>query len=155
MSTRGLMHTFGQGWVVSAAMVMGLVAAAALYRLAGADLSAALACGACIATAMVIGDGFVRIQHTNRRMDNELAKLFAVSQELTMEAQLAQQRLHDLASDFEKRVSSRNERLVSEFKVLEVLIRRLAEGIAPLVAAQPEPAAFAEAFGVVPARQLA
>lgn len=29
------------------------------------------------------------------------------------------------------------------------------QAIAPLVAAQPEPAAFAEAFGVVPARQLA
>lgn len=112
------------------ASVAGLVAAAILYRAFGVPLSTALVAGLLLVLALAHLDHKIRQARERSDMQDLIDHLTAVQDHLRSEHHAIRQGIVALAGDIEHKVSARNDRLVSEVKVLEVLIRRLAEGIA-------------------------
>lgn len=119
------------------AAVAGLVAAAIVYRVLGVPLSTSLVAGTLFALALAHLDAVRRQAQDRLRADEMAEHLSAVQDHLRGEHNAIRARMAMLAEEVEAKVSSRNERLVSEVKVLEVLIRRLAEGIATKAKAFP------------------
>jgi cyclic-di-GMP phosphodiesterase, flagellum assembly factor TipF len=119
------------------AAVAGLVAAAIVYRGLGVPLSTSLVAGLLFVLALAQLDSVFRQALDKRTMDEAIDHLSAVQEHLRAEHAAIRDRIATLALEIDNKVSTKNDRLVSEVKVLEVLIRRLAEGIATKAKAFP------------------
>jgi cyclic-di-GMP phosphodiesterase TipF (flagellum assembly factor) len=124
------MPRISHGVVIIFAAVAGLVAAAFIFRLIGAPLSTSLVAGALLTLALTHLDQTRRQNRARTQVQDTIDHLSAVQDYLRSEHAAIKQRMAALADEVDSKVSLRNDRLVSEVKVLEVLIRRLAEGIA-------------------------
>lgn len=124
------MPRLSPGVVSIFAAVAGLVAAAIIYRLFGVPLSTSLVAGALLVLALMHLDGLRRRSQERIHTQETIDHLSAVQEQLRDEHEALKHRIAIVAADIESKVSARSDRLVSEVKVLEVLIRRLAEGIA-------------------------
>lgn len=124
------MPRLSHGVVTIFAAVAGLVAAAIVFRVLGVPVSTALTAGALLTLAIVHLDAMRRRRHEYAQTQETIDHLSAVQEHLRAEHFAILERMSVLAQEVEAKVSSKNDRLVSEVKVLEVLIRRLAEGIA-------------------------
>jgi cyclic-di-GMP phosphodiesterase, flagellum assembly factor TipF len=124
------MPRLSHGVVMIFASVAGLVAAAFIYRAFGVPLSTSLVAGTLVVLAVAHLHSLRRQALERADAQDLIDHLSAVQDHLRGEHDMIRQRMAILADDVETKVSARNDRLVSEVKVLEVLIRRLAEGIA-------------------------
>jgi cyclic-di-GMP phosphodiesterase TipF (flagellum assembly factor) len=135
------------------ASVAGLVAAAFIYRILGVPLSTSLVAGSLLALICAHLDNLLRQRRERATAQEAIDHLGAMQDHIRDEHAAIRQRVAALSGEIEAKLSARSDRLVSEVKVLEVLIRRLAEGIATKSKAFPaeedprESAAQARAIG--------
>ena len=111
------------------ATVAGLVAAALLYRIIGLDLNIALLSGALIVLVIAHLDSVLAARAAQATVQSSIDALATIQHRLRIDTDVTRRLITSLADEVETKISSRNDRLVSEVRVLEVLIRRLAEGI--------------------------
>lgn len=131
------MPRLSDGVVLIFAAVAGLVLAAIVYRALGVPISTALVAGTLF--TIVVAHTQSRLRQVQRDIETRdaIEALEAVQTHLRSEHEFMRRRIADVSHDIEARLASRNDRLVSEVKVLEALIRRLAEGIAQKAQAFP------------------
>lgn len=119
-----------QSLVVGAAIVAGLLVSALLYRVVGLDLASSLIVTGLIVLAATHLDTMLEAAAERARVRTALGQIANAHDQLRVDADVVRRRMTDLAHEVEDKISSRNDRLVTEVKVLEVLIRRMAESIA-------------------------
>ncbi len=126
--------------VPGVALIAGMVTAAVLYRVgATGAVGALLVTGFITITAAYCDNVFVQIAE-NARADASITHLSKNQETIRADAELTRRALLELKQHVDDTISSRNDRVVTEVKVLESLVRRLAEGIAERAQTE-EPAA--------------
>jgi cyclic-di-GMP phosphodiesterase TipF (flagellum assembly factor) len=116
--------------VLLIAGVTGLVTAALTYRMGGLSLEISLLAGALVVLAAAHLDVYFDAQAEHLQVREAIGQIASIQDQLRVDTSVMRRRMVDLAHEVEDKIATRNERLFSEVKVLEVLIRRLAEGIA-------------------------
>lgn len=124
------MPRLGQILVPAVALLAGIVIAGVLYRV-----------GATNAVGAVLLVGFVTILASycdmvldrlaeQARVRNELQQVNHAQERLRAETDLTRRALVELKLHLDDRIATRNDRVVTEVKVLESLVRNMADGIA-------------------------
>jgi cyclic-di-GMP phosphodiesterase TipF (flagellum assembly factor) len=116
--------------ILSFAAVGGLAVAAFLHRLGGWPIGTALLMGGFCVLGVVQALLTAALRRERARTEEALNAVAAAQDRLRTDMETTRRLMLNLSEDVDAKVSSRNDRVVSEVKVLEVLIRRLAEGIA-------------------------
>ena len=126
--------------VPGVALIGGIVVAAVLYRLGGTSaVGALLIIGLVTITAAYCDTLFAQIAE-NARTEAALTHLSKSHEIMRVDSDLTRRALLELKQHVDDSIASRNDRVVTEVKVLESLVRRLASGIADR--AQSEEPAF-------------
>jgi cyclic-di-GMP phosphodiesterase TipF (flagellum assembly factor) len=109
--------------VPGVALIAGIVIGAVLYRVGATD----------VVGAMLVA-GFITIvaSYCDLILDRtaERARTQAAHQQIRADAELTRRAVIELKHHLDTGIASRNDRMASEVKVLESLVRKLAEGIA-------------------------
>lgn len=126
--------------VPGVALIAGIVTAAVLYRVgATGAVGALLVIGFITITAAYCDSVFVQIAE-NARADASITHLSKNHDAMRADAELTRRALLELKQHVDDSIAARNDRVVTEVKVLESLVRRLAEGVAERAQTE-EPAA--------------
>jgi cyclic-di-GMP phosphodiesterase TipF (flagellum assembly factor) len=112
------------------ALIAGIVTAAVLYRVGATGAVGAILVVGLITIVAAFSDFLFAQLAENARSEAALKSLGKSQQTMRAEAELTRRALLELKQHVDDSISSRNDRVVTEVKVLESLIRRLAESVA-------------------------
>ena len=116
--------------VPGVALIAGIVTAAVLYRVgATGAVGGLLVVGFITITAAYCDSVFTQIAE-NARTEASLTHLSKTQETIRADSELTRRALLELKQHVDDSIASRNDRVVTEVKVLESLVRRLAEGVA-------------------------
>lgn len=110
--------------------VAGLVTAAILYRIGATDAVGGLLLVGFVTLAATLCEHLVAQYAENARNEATLTNISKTQEAMRAEAELTRRALLELKQHVDDTMSSRNDRVVTEVKVLESLVRRMAEGVA-------------------------
>jgi cyclic-di-GMP phosphodiesterase TipF (flagellum assembly factor) len=112
------------------ACIAGLVAAAILYRIGATGIVGAFVIVGFVTLAAAYCETLIAQIAENARTEAALTHLSKNHETLRAESELTRRALLELKQHVDDSIASRNDRVVTEVKVLESLVRRMAEGIA-------------------------
>lgn len=116
--------------VPGVACIAGIVTAAILYRMGATGAVGGLLVVGFITMTAAYCDSLVSQLGENARNEASLTHLSKNQDTMRAEAELTRRALLELKQHVDDSIASRNDRVVTEVKVLESLVRRLAEGVA-------------------------
>jgi cyclic-di-GMP phosphodiesterase TipF (flagellum assembly factor) len=116
--------------VPGVACIAGIVTAAILYRMGATGAVGGLLVVGFITITAAFCDSLVTQIAENARSEASLTHLSKSQDMMRAEAELTRRALLELKAHVDDSIASRNDRVVTEVKVLESLVRRLAEGVA-------------------------
>ncbi|MFN9779727.1 MAG: EAL domain-containing protein [Alphaproteobacteria bacterium] len=116
--------------VPAVAAVAGIITAAILYRIGATDAVGALLVAGFVTFVATYCENLIAQFSENARTGAEINHLGSTQQTMRAEAELTRRALLELKQHVDDSISSRNDRVVTEVKVLETLVRRMAEGVA-------------------------
>jgi cyclic-di-GMP phosphodiesterase TipF (flagellum assembly factor) len=116
--------------VPAVAAVAGIVTAAILYRIGATDAVGALLVAGFVTFVATYSENLISQLAENSRTGAEIDHLGRSQETMRAEAELTRRALLELKQHVDDSISSRNDRVVTEVKVLEALVRRMAEGVA-------------------------
>jgi cyclic-di-GMP phosphodiesterase TipF (flagellum assembly factor) len=131
------MPRLGQLLVPAIALLAGIVVAGVLYRLGATNaVGAALVVGLITILASYC-DLLLDRMAERKQVGAALDQVGATHARLSADSELTRRALVELKLHVDDRISTRNDRVVTEVKVLESLVRKLADGIAKKASANP------------------
>ncbi|MEQ1755010.1 MAG: EAL domain-containing protein [Micropepsaceae bacterium] len=116
--------------VPGVACIAGIVTAAVLYRVGATGAVGGLLVVGFITMTAAYCDNLFNQLAENGRNEASLTHLSKSQETMRSEAELTRRALLELKQHVDDSIASRNDRVVTEVKVLESLVRRLAEGVA-------------------------
>lgn len=116
--------------VPGVACIAGIVTAAVLYRVGATGAVGGLLVVGFITMTAAYCDNLFNQMAENARNEASLTHLSKSQETMRSEAELTRRALLELKQHVDDSIASRNDRVVTEVKVLESLVRRLAEGVA-------------------------
>ena len=116
--------------VPGVACIAGIVTAAILYRMGATGTVGGLLVVGFITMTAAYCDNLLTQIAENARAEAALTHLSKNQDTMRSDAELTRRALLELKQHVDDSISSRNDRVVTEVKVLESLVRRLAEGVA-------------------------
>lgn len=125
------------------ACIAGLVAAAILYRIGATGFVGAFVIVGFVTLAAAYCETLIAQLAENARTEAALTHLSKNHESLRAESELTRRAILELKQHVDDTMSSRNDRVVTEVRVLESLVRRMAEGVAGK--AQEQDASYQEA----------
>lgn len=128
------------------ACIAGLVAAAILYRIGATGFVGAFVIVGFVTLAAAYCETLIAQLAENARTEAALTHLSKNHESLRAESELTRRAILELKQHVDDTMSSRNDRVVTEVRVLESLVRRMAEGVAGK--AQEQDASYQEAAHV-------
>lgn len=134
------MPRLGQILVPVVALLAGVVIAGVLYRTGATNIVGAALVVGLVTIAASYCDLLLERLAERRQLDAALTQVGGAQERLRAEAELTRRALVELKLHVDDRIATRNDRVVTEVKVLESLVRNLADGIATK-ARDVEPAA--------------
>ena len=117
------------------ALLAGIVIAGVLYRMGATNAVGAFLIVGFVTIAASYCDLILDRLSERGRIDNAFDDVVTTQQRLRAEADIARRAIVELKLDLDNKISTRNDRVVTEVKVLESLVRNLADGIASKAAA--------------------
>lgn len=117
------------------ALLAGIVIAGVLYRMGATNAVGAFLMVGFITIVASYCDLILDRLSERDRINNAFDDVVATQQRLRGEAEIARRAIVELKLDLDNKISTRNDRVVTEVKVLESLVRNLADGIASKAAA--------------------
>lgn len=116
--------------VPAVAAVAGIITAAILYRIGATDAVGALLVACFVTLVAAYCENIFAQAAENERTEAELNHLGKSHEAMRSDAELTRRALLELKQHVDDSFSARNDRVVTEVKVLEALVRRMAEGVA-------------------------
>ena len=116
--------------VPAIALLAGIVIAGVLYRLGTTNVVGALLVAGLIAVAACYAELVLDRIAEQRRIDAALDLLNATQARLSTDDETMRRALTELKLHVDDRISTRNDRVITEVRVLESLVRSLADGVA-------------------------
>ena len=111
------------------ACVAGIITATILYRIGATDAVGALLVVGFVTMVATYCENLIAQQSENARNEASLTHLGKSQDTMRTEAELTRRALLELKQHVDDTMSSRNDRVVTEVKVLESLVRRMADGV--------------------------
>ena len=124
------MPRLGQLLVPAIALLAGIVVAGVLYRLGATNAVGAVLVVGLLTIVASYCDLLLDRMAERKRVGTVLDQVNAAHARLSADSDLTRRALVELKLHVDDRISTRNDRVVSEVKVLESLVRTLADGIA-------------------------
>ncbi len=119
------------------ALLAGIVVAGVLYRVGATNAVGAVLVVALITIVASYCDLLIERKAERARVEGALDDVERAQQRLRAEAEITRRAIVELKLHVDDRIATRNDRVVSEVKVLESLVRNLADGIATKALDQP------------------
>jgi cyclic-di-GMP phosphodiesterase TipF (flagellum assembly factor) len=116
--------------VPAVAAVAGIVTSTILYRIGATDAVGALLVAGFVTFVATYCENLISQLAENARTGAEINHLGKSQETIRADAELTRRALLELKQHVDDSMSSRNDRVVTEVKVLEALVRRMAEGVA-------------------------
>lgn len=117
------------------ALLAGIVIAGVLYRMGATNAVGAFLMVGFITIVASYCDLILDRLSEHDRINNAFDQMVTTQQRLRAEAEIARRAIVELKLDLDNKISTRNDRVVTEVRVLESLVRNLADGIATKAAA--------------------
>jgi cyclic-di-GMP phosphodiesterase TipF (flagellum assembly factor) len=124
------MPRLGQLLVPVVGLLAGVVIAGVLYRLGATNIVGALLVMGFVTLLALCCDMLLERASERSRVEDVLAEASQIHHRLRSDADLMRRALVELKLHVDDRIATRNDRVVTEVKVLESLVRKLADGIA-------------------------
>jgi cyclic-di-GMP phosphodiesterase TipF (flagellum assembly factor) len=124
------MPRLGQLLVPVVGLLAGVVIAGVLFRLGATNTVGALLVVGFVTLLALCCDMLLERASEHSRVDGALAETNQMHHRLRADAELMRRALVELKLHVDDRIATRNDRVISEVKVLESLVRKLADGIA-------------------------
>ena len=131
------MPRVGQILVPTVALLAGIVIAGVLYRMGATNVVGAILLIGFVTIAASYCDLLLDRLAERDRIDGALDNVAIAHERLRAESDLARRAIVELKLHVDDRFTTRNDRVISEVKVLESLVRKLAEGIATKASIHP------------------
>jgi cyclic-di-GMP phosphodiesterase TipF (flagellum assembly factor) len=112
------------------ACLAGIITAAILYRIGATDAVGALLVVGFVTMIAAYCENLIAQQAENARNEASLTHLGKSQDTMRAEAELTRRALLELKQHVDDSMSARNDRVVTEVRVLESLVRRMSEGVA-------------------------